>query len=353
MNVKQTGIFYAKSSGTSAALKSFPNQFRGRLLGGLDKRFLIILLVTALVLCGFFGYMSAREVPREATEKDILKIQERYARLVLDQPKSKPQEVEEEAAQTAESEAEATRQQEEEDKPQLDREKESFAEKQERKAASAEQRRAKRREVASQVQSTGIFAAITASDGSGGGRSSGISDLLGATGGVSDLSGISVSKGTFATKNVDPEELTKKRGTRTSGVGIQKQELGKARSDRIASTGGDVVMSSNPPEVKSESGAAVTSQACIGKVVNRQKPRIKRVYENWLKRDPGLSGSLKIKFTILPSGAVSNVSIVKSTMNNSKFEQNLLRYVRRWKFGSCQISEPTEVVYPFAFEGNS
>jgi TonB family protein len=78
---------------------------------------------------------------------------------------------------------------------------------------------------------------------------------------------------------------------------------------------------------------------------------LKHVFENWLKRDPALHGQLKIKFTILPSGEVSNVSIVSSTMNNSEFDENIVRYIKRWAFPPVEGGGPVEVTFPFVFEG--
>ena len=77
------------------------------------------------------------------------------------------------------------------------------------------------------------------------------------------------------------------------------------------------------------------------------------MYETWLKRNPKLGGRIKIRFTIQPDGSVSNASIVQSSLGNSRFEQNVLRYVRRWDFGSCPIDSALEVDLPFAFEGSS
>jgi TonB family protein len=86
--------------------------------------------------------------------------------------------------------------------------------------------------------------------------------------------------------------------------------------------------------------------------VTRETQRLKRVYEDWLKRDPQLSGNLTVKFTILPTGAVSNVSIVKSSTNNGDFDDAILRYIKRWQFPAVEGAGPVEVVYPFVFEGN-
>ena len=81
--------------------------------------------------------------------------------------------------------------------------------------------------------------------------------------------------------------------------------------------------------------------------------RLKRVYEDWRKRDPTLAGRLTVKFVILATGAVSNVSVVKSSTNNSDFDETILRYIKRWEFDPVQGGSDVEVVYPFVFEGQT
>jgi TonB family protein len=290
------------------------------------------------------------------SEKQILKIQERYASIVLNQPKPKPKEVEKvkEVKTTSQAKEEAAPEKKEEVK--VDREKETYTEKQVRKAETRVERQAMRQKVAQQVQSSGIFAAITAvgTGGGMGGTSPGasVNDLLGAASeGMGNLSNLKISKGTFATKNVDAADIKARRGQITSGVDIARESVGKAAVSRISS-GGSVNITSAPPEITGESASlASRTQASIQRVTDLEGKRLKHVFENWLKRDPSLHGQLKIKFTILPSGEVANVSIVSSTMNNSEFDENIVRYIKRWTFPPVEGGGPVEVTFPFVFEG--
>ena len=116
---------------------------------------------------------------------------------------------------------------------------------------------------------------------------------------------------------------------------------------------GKVNVSSQKPEISGDAAShSLRSHAAIQKVVDRQKRRLIKVFENWLKQDPDLGGQLTIKFTILPSGGVSNVTIVKTTTNNASFDNSIIRYIMRWKFPPVQGGSPVEVVYPFVFEGS-
>lgn len=348
---EQTGIFYMNGRST-APLREFPREFRGGFLRQLDTRFLLILGICAVVLGSITLILSLRP-PKEISQKEILQIQERYAQLVLNQPIKEEEPAEEVETSTAETTVDDGPK-EEKVEEKVDREKESFVEKQERKEANREERQRKRDQIKQQVRSTGLFAAITAT-GSGGGSSSGeATDLLGAAAeGVGDIGNINISKGTFATRKVDPNEMkVGPRGERTTGVSIAKEKVGTASGAQIASAA-SVNITTQPAEMKNESGGAVASKSCIQQVINRQSKRIKRVYENWLKRDPKLNGQLKVRFTILPSGETSAVSILHSTTGNSRFDDNILRYVQRWSFSTCGITESVEIVFPFAFSGSS
>jgi TonB family protein len=334
-------------------LASFPKELKKGFFSRFEPRFTIILICCFLVVFSIIAVLSLRKPSEEVTEKEIEKIQERYARLVLNQPKPQVKLPEETAQKTVKKEVVEQKAEEKKETVKIDREKETFIEKQQRKEASSEQRRQRRVQIEEQIQSSGIFAAITAS---GSGRSSGTSasDLLGiASENVADIGEIKITKGAFATRQVSTEELKKRQGTVASDVTIEKQELGTKELIQVAAAT-SVNISSSPPQISGESAAhADRSQSTIQKIVNRETMRLKRVFEDWLKRDPSLQGHLTVKFIILPSGAVSNVAIVKSTTQNSAFDETILRYIKRWQFPAVSDASPVEVVYPFVFEGQS
>lgn len=349
-NLNQSGIFYFQNQGT-IAVKDFPQDLRRNLLSRIEPRFTAIFASLGLVAFITVFIMSHQKVSEVTTAKDIQRIQERYAQLVLNQPKPKVEEVKKpEKTTTQQTGGESKGEAKEETK--VDRGKETYVEKERRRESTGEGRRQKREAISKQIASSGIFAAITSS-GAGSGASSDVGDLLGATDVVSGLSGIAVSKGTFATRRVDAADLVGARhGAQTTTVGIQTSSVGRAAVQQVASTG-DVHITSEPPQIKGDAAQVQTSQVCIQRVVTRESTRIKRVYENWLKRDPQLSGNMKIKFTILPTGSVANVAVVQSTMNNSEFDQNIVRYIQRWDFSSCSPSSPLEIELPFSFSGQS
>ena len=344
-------------------IPAFPKEFRRGPFSRFERSFVFIFAGLIAVFYLTVGLLSLFvKVDTVESQKDILKIQERYAQLVLNQPKPKEEPVKtDEKMKTGTANEDAADKVKEEEKTEdvkVDRSKESFKEKEQRKEATSEVRRQVREQVAKQVQTSGIFAAITASSGGGSGGGAAVSsaaDLLGSAGvdGLGDISNITISKGTFATKKIEQSSSAERKGSRTTDVGIQKESVGKAEVTQIA-TAASVNITSAPAEITGESSShSDRSQAAIQRIVTREAQRLKRVYEDWLKRDPALSGRLTVKFTISSSGAVSAVSIVKSTTNNQDFDETILRYIKRWQFPDVPGGSSVEVVYPFIFEGLS
>lgn len=348
----QTGIFYYKDVGSAGV---FPKTLRRSALSRLEPRFSAIFLGLLLLFSVTVGILSHRKIKDDTySEKEILKIQERYAQLVLNQPKPKVEPVEKETKAKVAQTGSQKKTEEAKKEVKVDREKESFVQREQRREETRATREQVRQQVAKQVMSAGIFAAITSTTGGGGTGGPKVSDLLNtATAGLSDFGTINVSKGTFATKNVDAATLAQRKGERVSNVGIQKQDVGRAAVAQVASAGA-VNITTQAPEISGESaGSAERSQAAIGRVVTRESQRLKRVYEDWLKRDPQLAGRLKVKFSILPDGSVSNVVVVESTTNNADFDEAVVRYIKRWQFSPVSGGGPVEVIYPFAFEGQA
>ncbi len=351
---QQNSAVLIGAAGKSSGNTIFPSEFKRTLFSRFDKRFAIILASCGVIIFSVIGLLSLKKPVTEVSDKEITKIQERYARLVLNQPKPEVKKVEEAKTTTGKTKAvEEQKKEEVVEKPKVERDKETFVEKQKRKESGVEQRRQVREQVAKQIQSSGIFAAITAAGNSGG--AGGETDLLGnVSSGTSDLNNLSISSGSFASKAGASSELSAKKGSSARDVGIERQALGRAEVAQVASTG-SVNITSQPPEVTGESAntSSDRSQAAIQRVVTREVQRLKRVYEDWLKRDPALSGSVTVKFVILPSGTVSNVSVVKSSTNNTEFDETIVRYIKRWQFPAVPDGSPVEVVYPFVFEGQS
>jgi TonB family protein len=341
----------------SGTLAAFPRQFRRTMLSRLDPRFAIIFGSLFFIAFVVVGLLSQRKVTDVVSDREIVKIQERYAQLVLNQPKPKPPEVkkEEKVKETSNKKGAEAAEEQKKEEVKVDREKETYVQRKQRQEDTRQQRQAVREHVKAAIQSAGIFAAITSTGGGGpSSSSSGVTDLLGATGGsIGDIGSIKVSKGTFTAKNVDVADLKAKRGTVTSGVDIARENIGRAKAERIASGGGVAISSAAPEVTGNTTNAEARTQMSIKKVIDLESNRLKRVYETWLKRDPTLAGQLKVKFTIMPDGSVANVTVVSSTTKNSEFDETLVRYISRWAFPAVDGASPVEVVFPFVFEAQT
>jgi TonB family protein len=348
MQLNQTGVFYANKAAAGAS-KPFPMQYRRRFGKYFDRQFTILLVVCGLVLGLPVLLLSYREPTGDLSDKEIKRIQERYAQLVLNQPKPEPAEEDTKGSGRVQEQAKEDTKEEEK----IDRAKESVADKQARRERTREDRQRRREQISKEVGSAGIFAAITSAAGSGGSMvSGGVSDLLGAANAASNLDGVAITGGSFATRNVDPSTLTGRRGERTTGVGIERTEVGRVEERRIASAG-SVNITSEPPAISGDQTQVESSQACINSTIVRERAKIKRVFETWLKRDPQLGGRLKVKFTIMGNGTVANVIVIQSTTNNSRFDSNVTRYISQWDFSACAVGSALEVELPFVFEGQS
>ena len=352
----QEGIFFFHA-GAAASVKAFPKECRRNIKSRFEPQFTIIFVSLLVVVSSVFWVLSHMTVSDTVTDKQILKIQERYAQLVLNQPKKevvKPLEKVEVQTKTTAAQSESKK------GPQVDRANESVAAKEERRTATSEDRKKTRDIVTRQVRSSGIFAAITStSGGRSGSGSANVSDLLGGAasglGDIGDIGGASIGKGTFATKNVTSEMLKTRRGEQTSGVGIAAEGAGSVSGPQIASEA-KINLTSAPPEIKGDAAAASTdarSMSAINKVVSNEESRLRKVYESMLKRDPSLNGKLVIKFTIMPDGSVADVTIIKSTTNNPSFDERIVSYIKRFKFPAIQESGMVEVTYPFVFTSAS
>ena len=87
----------------------------------------------------------------------------------------------------------------------------------------------------------------------------------------------------------------------------------------------------------------------IMKIIRQRTPGLRHIYNRYLKKNPGLEGQITLKFTIVPNGEISDISIVSSTTQNQKFETEIQQNVSRWIFPKIK-SGNAMVTIPFTFE---
>lgn len=108
--------------------------------------------------------------------------------------------------------------------------------------------------------------------------------------------------------------------------------------------------------VKLSGKAAATETVTVGGIresediraeVEVKKSELQEIYREFLKRNPKAGGKIKVRFTILASGAVGGAEVVESTINYPPLEAALLRRISNWTFAPA--SNDVTVTYPFIF----
>ena len=90
------------------------------------------------------------------------------------------------------------------------------------------------------------------------------------------------------------------------------------------------------------------SRAMVDEVVASHLAAIRACYEDHAKSEGRPMGVVRVGWQIEPSGAVSRVEIVSTTLRSSAIEGCITRDIVRWTFPSS--SRPTSVTeHPFTF----
>ena len=93
---------------------------------------------------------------------------------------------------------------------------------------------------------------------------------------------------------------------------------------------------------------ASRSASDIVKIIRQRKSGLHFTYYKHLRKNPGIKGKITLKFTIAPKGEISDISIVSSTTQNSKFDAEIQQLVGSWVFHRVESGETT-VTMPFTF----
>jgi hypothetical protein len=85
----------------------------------------------------------------------------------------------------------------------------------------------------------------------------------------------------------------------------------------------------------------------IARVVMSRYGAFRACYEAAAARDPSMSGSVSVSWSITPGGSVSGANLASSSLGNARVEGCILRQFSRLKFPSAD--KPTNAVWPFVF----
>jgi hypothetical protein len=312
-----------------------PPNARANRFKSMDRLFATLLTISFLVHGGLYAALANTSLPPEVT---IEEIPDRYARVLIpDRLPVPPVEKKEEPK------ASVNERKVEEKKPEGD------ARKAEKKAETSEQvatrKAARAAAVAKAVQSKGMLKVLGAlGPGSGGGA---VADVFGAGGGMTDVATALAGAGGVAV-TTDPGAGGGRKGGGQGGV---------ASIGTLATSGGGAVAYGTKTEVKvtgtvateaAEIDSSDIDQAKLGGFVRARMGLIKSCYENALKRNPNLKGRLVIRFTILQTGGVADVTASQSSLNSPDVAACIMNTMRSWRT-QFRPSGPVTVEYPFLF----
>ncbi|WP_233126556.1 AgmX/PglI C-terminal domain-containing protein [Fibrobacter sp. UWS1] len=90
------------------------------------------------------------------------------------------------------------------------------------------------------------------------------------------------------------------------------------------------------------------SVADIMKVVRQRTPGLRHIYNKYLKKQPGFSGKVTLRFTIASGGDIISISVASSSTGFAEFDKAVKNTVKHWTFSKVK-SGNTTVTIPFTF----
>jgi hypothetical protein len=224
------------------------------------------------------------------------------------------------------------------------------AKKGEKPAETAEQvaarKAARAAAVAKAVSSKGMLKVLGAlGPGTGTGA---VADVFGAGGGMTDVATALSGAGGVAVAT-DP----------SAGGGGRKGggQGGAASIGDLATSGGGAVAYGAKSEAKvsgsvaaeeAEIDSADIDQRKLGSFVAARMGLIKACYENALKRNPALKGKISIRFTILETGGLADITAAVNSLGSPEVASCIMNTMRTWRT-QFRPSGPVTVEFPFVF----
>ncbi len=283
---------------------------------------LIIFLVAGLVL-------NSLTLP-EVTQKSLVDVSPRLARLILEKQKLKPP-----PPKIVKPKAEEKKDQVEKPKPKKkDKPKEVKKEKPKQKNA---------REVA---QQSGLIA---------------LSDELADLRESFDLDDMNElpqqTSGKRATKIAAASDVLSSQANQSSGGittntltrKIETSELATRKTTSVSSNIKTTLTAKATGTGSSKSAPTATRSAEeIERVFQKNKGAIFTIYNRALRKNPSLAGKVVVELTIDPDGRVIKVTIVSSELGDEKLERKLQLKIKKFKFSRADVPQVT-VSYPIDF----
>jgi len=310
----------------------------------MDRAFLVILFLSLFTHVSAYVAL-ARTPPRE--EVTLEQIPDRFAKILI--PEKMPDEppaakVEEKKVEVVEQPKEEKKQ---EDAPAPDDTPQVAAEKKALHTAA----------VVKAVQSRGILKVLGALGAGGGLGGVAVKDVFGEGGGMGDVASALAGVGGVA---VAASEV----GPGGGGVGGRRGSAAATSAARIGdlgTTGGggkveygvksDVKVSGSVGMEEAEVDSPDIDQAKLGAFIRARMSAVKACYENQLKRNPNLKGKIRIRFTILETGGLSEIQAVENSVGSSEVASCIVATMRTWRT-QFHPSGVVTVEHGFVFSAN-
>ncbi len=307
---------------------ALPKEAKGAHFKSMDTLFVSLLALSFLVHSGAYIALANTELPKEVTLEEI---PDRYAKVLIPERMPQPPKVEEKKPEAV---AEAKQEKKEPEK------------KQDSPEQTAQRKAARAAAVAKAVQSKGILKVLGVLGPGGAGGA--VADVFGTGGGMGDVASALSGAGGVAVAT-DPGA-----GGGRKGGG----EGGAASIGNLATTGGGKVGLGTKSEVRVSGSVAAEEaevdssdidQGKLGAFVRARMGLIKACYENALKRNPNLKGKISIRFTILETGGLAEISAAVNSLGSPEVAGCIVNTMRSWRT-QFRPSGPVTVEYPFVFQ---
>jgi outer membrane biosynthesis protein TonB len=99
---------------------------------------------------------------------------------------------------------------------------------------------------------------------------------------------------------------------------------------------------------EAEIDSAEIDNAKLGTFVRARTGLIKACYENALKRNPSLKGKISIRFTILETGGLADITPSVNSLGSPEVAACIINTMRTWRT-QFRPSGPVTVEFPFVF----
>jgi hypothetical protein len=167
-----------------------------------------------------------------------------------------------------------------------------------------------------------------------------------------DVSSDALRKLAKHTSSDGPIETSSARAMNTpvhvSGAKTMNEVQGRVAIASLADPSTSGIESELTSKGISVGGDGSLSQSEVEKVLSKHLQRFQYCYEKALLSDASLAGHILAQWTIGEGGSVSNISIVRSQLNNTGLHQCLMSEISKVKFPAPQ-GGTVVVKYPFAF----